>query len=307
MSRVYRPYGWVAAALACVAAAVGCGGATGNSPVATSSPSPLSSQGPLAYLVYPTNAPTAASAQSPSFSATVPVTLVFAEQGINSTYQVMTSPTPPPVPSAFVSPCPSGQVCPVPSPVPAPTFGLNFNPTSLPNPLASPPIGGPFEYVTAQGPQLLQGTTYQISLVGCPSGGACTSPQTISLGALQTGCSALTGQPSVPVMALPSSGAAGVPSSIGSLIFLGTVNDGFGSTSVRLNTALGSSISVGAPTSAPSPLPSGLNPANAYFAVPIPTLSPETTYNVNLGVAVQTTVPPCATSSPTAAGTFTTQ
>jgi hypothetical protein len=111
----------------------------------------------------------------------------------------------------------------------------------------------------------------------------------------------------------PMPSATAISDSIGNLIFA-DVGAGAQGTSIGLSTS-GVSVTVGAYTAAPSPLPSPrVTPgpkfgANApYVAVPIPTLSAASTYTVTFTYPAWADNPPsCTTTETQTLGNFTTQ
>jgi hypothetical protein len=110
----------------------------------------------------------------------------------------------------------------------------------------------------------------------------------------------------------PMPGATGVPDDIGIVVVAGVA--GTSQDSVTLSSA-GGSVPVGAFTAAPSPLPTPhvtpgaqFGPGVAYSAVPVPTLSPATTYTVKNAYPDWADNPPsCTTTVTQTLGTFTTQ
>lgn len=111
-------------------------------------------------------------------------------------------------------------------------------------------------------------------------------------------------------LAYPAPNATNVPTSAGVLVFAGYS----GGLTISMQSTSGTSIPIGAPTAAPSPMPTPYaTPANyggnvPYFAEPIPTLSPATTYALSYTYSGYTGVPPACVGPIThALGVFTTE
>ena len=121
--------------------------------------------------------------------------------------------------------------------------------------------------------------------------------------------------PPVPVpemwLSYPEPNATGVPVNVGTIIFAGISSGYFGPNIVTVAGPSGD-VPVGAFTSPPSPLPSPLAVPSGwggpYVAAPVPTLSPQTTYNVSFTYVDWADKPPaCRTDVTQALGSFTTQ
>ena len=119
--------------------------------------------------------------------------------------------------------------------------------------------------------------------------------------------------PSAPprlLLIYPVPGATEVPDALGEAVFLGP----YSLVAVEISSS-GGSIPLGAPTVAPSPLPTpnavptNYGPGSAPFiAVPVPTLSPATTYTVNYAYQDYANNPPSCTAQVTLPlGAFTTK
>lgn len=111
----------------------------------------------------------------------------------------------------------------------------------------------------------------------------------------------------------PPNGSANIPTSVGQIIETGVNENGpLPQTVIALQAIVGEGVLLGQPTSAPSPLPSPFAPpplsyANeAYVAIPVPTLSPNTTYRVSDIYSGWTPIPPCVTGVSQTLGTFST-
>lgn len=124
--------------------------------------------------------------------------------------------------------------------------------------------------------------------------------------------------PPVPIAELwlsyPQPGATSVPLNIGEIVFAGADTGYFGSDTVSVSSSTQATVPVGAFTAAPSPMPTPFaTPPNSsgnvpYEAVPIPTLSPSTTYNVSYTYRDWSSKPPSCTQKITEQlGAFTTQ
>jgi hypothetical protein len=120
------------------------------------------------------------------------------------------------------------------------------------------------------------------------------------------------------ILLYPAPGATGVPDAIDSLVFSGNGEDYFGPTTIALTTmSTDGAVSVvaqGTPGPAPSPLPSplatpsGLGIDTPNSGLPVPTLSPATTYSVSRTYEDFSEQPPtCRTKISETLGTFTTQ
>lgn len=123
--------------------------------------------------------------------------------------------------------------------------------------------------------------------------------------------------PPVPVpwltLAYPIPGATNVPPSIGIMLMAGEVNGFYGPDTVALASWAGS-VPIGTFTAAPSPLPTPYaTPAGSSgdipnVAVPLPTLSPATTYTASFTYTDWADNPPsCRTQITTKMGSFKTQ
>lgn len=116
----------------------------------------------------------------------------------------------------------------------------------------------------------------------------------------------LTPTPDPAWLAYPPSGSTSVPVSIGELI-----EEGSSSIIISAN---GSNVPAGTPTVAPSPFPTpfatappGYSYFGPYMAVPLPTLSPNTTYKVaDQYTGWDNNPPQCSTTVTQDVGTFTT-
>ena len=118
----------------------------------------------------------------------------------------------------------------------------------------------------------------------------------------------------VPFLSLiyPEPSAPNVPDNVGVLVFQGFANDYFGPDSITLSSGT-TTVPAGAFTSPPSPLPtphatpSGI-PAS-FVAVPVPSLSPATTYNVTFNYTDfgESNPPSCTMMQTQNLGSFTTQ
>ncbi len=116
----------------------------------------------------------------------------------------------------------------------------------------------------------------------------------------------------IPVwLAYPPDGSTGITTTIGELIEVGVPAE-VGLT-LNVTTATGASVSLGTPVIAPSPYPTpfATEPpiwANRpYYAVPLPTLSPNTTYTVSDSYTGWANNPPtCSATYTQRAGAFTT-
>ncbi len=120
--------------------------------------------------------------------------------------------------------------------------------------------------------QPTQPTPPPTSIIGVTSGPTCPPP---SPGPT----------PFPPVLIFPMPGATGVPANAAEIVFAGTFDASYGPGYYTLATSGGTRIPIGAVTSAPTPLPSpaatlppDYSPNWPYEAVPIPILSPATTY-----------------------------
>lgn len=113
-------------------------------------------------------------------------------------------------------------------------------------------------------------------------------------------------------LSYPISGSVNVSPSIGELIFFGLTNGYYGPAKVMLSSQNGQ-VPVGSFTAPPSPLPSPhATPTGGnnlpYVAAPIPSLSPQTTYNVSYSYTDWANDPPsCTTEVTKPAGSFSTQ
>ncbi|HEV3153717.1 MAG TPA: hypothetical protein VGZ02_07945 [Candidatus Baltobacteraceae bacterium] len=123
--------------------------------------------------------------------------------------------------------------------------------------------------------------------------------------------------PPVPIpelwLSYPEPGATNVPLNVGEVIFVGIPSGFFGPDTVAITSSGGTSIPVGAFTAPPSPLPSpyaiptGFSGNIPFSAVPVPTLSPSTTYNVSFSYIDWAENPPsCRTHVTQQLGAFTT-
>lgn len=118
----------------------------------------------------------------------------------------------------------------------------------------------------------------------------------------------------VPFLSLiyPEPSATNVPDNVGVLVFQGVANDFFGPDSITLSSG-STTVPAGAFTAPPSPLPtphatpSGI-PAS-FVAVPVPTLSPATTYNVTFNYTDfgESNPPSCTMMQTQNLGSFTTK
>ncbi|MBC5800918.1 MAG: hypothetical protein GIX03_13745 [Candidatus Eremiobacteraeota bacterium] len=106
-----------------------------------------------------------------------------------------------------------------------------------------------------------------------------------------------------PQLFAPAPASTGVAASIG-IIIVGSPTDG----TFSLQPAGGPTVPIGPPGPAPSPLPTGLPtslPASSYHAIPVPLLSPATTYSLHY--QAPTGPPPCGShESSGVIGSFTT-
>jgi hypothetical protein len=120
------------------------------------------------------------------------------------------------------------------------------------------------------------------------------------------------------ILLYPAPGATGVPDAIGSLVLSGNGEDYYGPTTIALTTmSTGGGVTVvaqGTPGPAPSPLPSPLATPSELGAdapnsgLPVPTLSPATTYSVSRTYEDFSEKPPtCRTHVTQILGTFATQ
>jgi hypothetical protein len=109
-----------------------------------------------------------------------------------------------------------------------------------------------------------------------------------------------------PRLAYPIPSATNVALALGDLVFSGDP-----ATGLQLQSTIGP-VPVGSPTAAPSPLPTPIAPPGpgaplTYFALPIPTLSPSTTYSVTWTYLAPADNPPsCKASVTQNLGSFTT-
>ena len=115
--------------------------------------------------------------------------------------------------------------------------------------------------------------------------------------------------PPAPYLIYPAPNATAVPDNAGVLVFGGPSASG----PIAIFTS-GVSVPIGAFTAAPSPLPSphatpGAQFSNyPYYAAPIPTLSPASTYTVTSSYQTWADTPPSCTATATQTlGSFTTQ
>lgn len=96
----------------------------------------------------------------------------------------------------------------------------------------------------------------------------------------------------------PEPGAANVPVSIRQLVLAGNYYGYYDNAAVTMTAGDGMIVPVGAYTAAPSPLPSPhATPAQGtpYVAVPVPTLSPATTYALSYTFTDFNGIPPACT------------
>ena len=107
-------------------------------------------------------------------------------------------------------------------------------------------------------------------------------------------------------LAYPPTGSTNVGLTIGKLI-------GVGGVTLSMTTTSGNSVPLGSPTLAPSPYPTPFATAppnlglQQYYAVPIPTLSPNTTYTISDShIAWENNPPSCGTTDTQQVGSFTT-
>lgn len=112
----------------------------------------------------------------------------------------------------------------------------------------------------------------------------------------------------------PPSGSANVATSVGQVIEKGADEPGQNSLTIVVTSQSGGNVPVGAPTAAPSPLPTpfATPPPNypitgPYVAIPLPTLSPSTTYDVSDAYTGYSNTPPqCSAQYLQSVGSFTT-
>ena len=107
-----------------------------------------------------------------------------------------------------------------------------------------------------------------------------------------------------PQLVIPAPASTSVATNVASII-VGSPADG----AFTLQGPSGAALPIGPATAVPSPLPAGIptsNPASFFHAIPVPTLSPRTTYAVNYAAA--TGPPPCGSHETSGAiGSFTTR
>lgn len=132
-----------------------------------------------------------------------------------------------------------------------------------------------------------------------PSSASCGSPPPVAIAELW--------------LSYPEPGATSVPTDIGEIVFAGDDTNYFGPDTVNVSTPTQVSVPVGAFTAAPSPMPTPYATPAAqsgdvpYEAVPVPRLSPSTTYTVSYTYRDWANTPPSCTQSITQQlGTFTT-
>ncbi len=158
-------------------------------------------------------------------------------------------------------------------------------------------------------------------LAACESGGSSvTALATPTQSQIQTPNTAVTCPPPSPGptpipawLSYPPSGSTNVAFNIGEIIEKGASAPGEGVT-ITVSSPTGS-VSLGTPTIVPTPYPTpfattpptfGL-PNNPYMAIPLPTLSPSTTYTVNDVYTDWANNPPqCSAQYTQFVGTFTT-
>lgn len=112
----------------------------------------------------------------------------------------------------------------------------------------------------------------------------------------------------------PPNGTANVSVNVGAVIEKGVQEPGQTGLAITVTTALGASVPLGAATSAPSPLPSPFATppptypiTGPYVAIPLPTLSPNTVYNIADTYSGWANNPPqCSTQYSQPVGSFTT-
>jgi hypothetical protein len=119
-----------------------------------------------------------------------------------------------------------------------------------------------------------------------------------------------------PFLALsyPEPNSTAVPTTIGQVIFAGSLQGVTGNATLQMTTSAGATVPLGPPTAAPSPMPtpyavpSGWSGNIPFMAFPVPTLSPSTTYNFQYTYTDSGGLPPTCTVQVTGpAGSFTTQ
>ena len=100
----------------------------------------------------------------------------------------------------------------------------------------------------------------------------------------------------------PPNGSINVSTSIGQIVEVGGDEPAPVSMAISVSTRAGQNVPIGTASSAPSPLPSPFStpppfthPNQAYVAIPVPTLSPNTTYLVSDTYLAWQSLPPCAT------------
>jgi hypothetical protein len=107
----------------------------------------------------------------------------------------------------------------------------------------------------------------------------------------------------------PAPGATNVPTDVGLVVFEGNSS----SLQIAMRSSSGAAVALGAPTAAPSPLPTPhAEPTGiiggAYFAESVPALSPATTYTLSYTYSAYNGIPPaCAGPQTQSLGSFTTQ
>lgn len=150
------------------------------------------------------------------------------------------------------------------------------------------------------------GSNNSADLQGTPSALAATS------------CPSPAYPPPTPIPAwldYPPSGSANVATSVGQVIERGVEEPGQNnSLLIVLTSQSGGNVPVSSPTAAPSPLPTpfATPPPNypitgPYVAIPLPTLSPSTTYNVSDTYTGWSDTPPqCSANYSQSVGSFTT-
>lgn len=138
------------------------------------------------------------------------------------------------------------------------------------------------------------------SMIGC--GGSSSSP---------CGPPAPVAPPPV-VLEYPTSGATGVSSSVGLLIVAGVSSPNSynpGPPVIGLRTSSDTTVNIGTPTVAASPLPTPIAAPTGLtlFQVSLPQLSSQTAYTVTSTYTNFTSGPVCTTPQTTSVGSFTTQ
>lgn len=115
----------------------------------------------------------------------------------------------------------------------------------------------------------------------------------------------------------PIPGSSAAPVNAGEIVFAGAFDSTYGAGHYTLTASSGANVSIGTPTAAPSPFPSPIatEPADyaaadiPYDAVPLPTLSPSTTYTFGYDATGYdgNNPPACTLQYSQQVGTFTTQ